>query len=74
MGSEMCIRDREYLSAPGDAQALASAITHILGDDVTRRQEAQRLGTLVRNRYGLDVTVSALTDLYGELMAAHAAA
>lgn len=60
----------ECLSPPGDAQALANAIVRMLSDDTARRREARRLTSLVRSKYGLDVTVDRLLDVYQELLTA----
>jgi glycosyltransferase involved in cell wall biosynthesis len=52
------------LVPPGDAAALARALGDLLGDDAARRRLGAAGLARVRESYGIERTVSALTDFY----------
>jgi len=57
-----------YLVPPDDAEALASVVTHALGNDET----LARIGTAARRRaqdYDIDTVVERLVDVYREVVA-----
>lgn len=59
-------RDR-HLVPVGDAEALATALLHVLGDDESRLRAGREAQEYVRTTHDLRGTTAAVRDLYGEL-------
>lgn len=56
------------LANPGDVNGLADAMLSLLKNEKARRMQAQRLQSLVIERYSLQATVPRLLDIYDELL------
>lgn len=56
------------LAQPGDEDALARAMISLIGDENVQRQEAQRLQSVVRRRYGLQETTARFLSIYREML------
>jgi L-malate glycosyltransferase len=62
--------ERGLLVAPGDIEALGTALARIIRDGAERAALGAAGRSFVRPRFGVDVFVASMTDLYNRLLAA----